>query len=218
MFLFIGSCTKMMYEPMKEIVITIDDAPAFPENTIKILEVLDNHDVEATFFVVGYYIEIYPNLADTIAKYHIMANHTYSHPHLNEKSLSESYENEIEYTQMIIDGYNMKWNKPLNKYFRAPYSAITDHQQDSLRSLGYDIKWWDYDASDWDNNISVKQIINYHINSLKSHNWNKKPAVLIFHLSNNTIIALDEILKYCKENEIKVVNYKENIDYINTKY
>jgi peptidoglycan-N-acetylglucosamine deacetylase len=203
--LFIYSCTKMMIQK-KEVVITIDDMPAFPNNTFKMLEVLKKHNVNnAVCFLIGYYTEIdTSHLADSIAKYEMIGNHTYSHPSLAEKSLSEQYENEIEYNQIIIDGLNMKYNKPLNKYFRPPYSSITDKQQDTLSGYGYDIIWWDQDASDWNPNISVKEIFDYHITHL--NNSLKDKNVLLFHLGDNSIKALDSLLYYFEETNIKIVN------------
>lgn len=203
--LFIYSCTKSMFIEKKSVVITIDDMPAFPENTIKMLEVLKKHKIDnAVCFLIGYYVETIPNLADSIAKYEIIGNHTYSHNHLAEKSLSEQYENEIEYNQIIIDGLNMKYNKPLNRYFRPPYSSITDRQQDTLSMYGYDIIWWDQDASDWNPDISVKEIFDYHTTHL--NNSLKDKNILLFHLGDNSIKSLDSLLYYFEDNNIKIVN------------
>jgi len=196
----ICSCNKVIDIPNeRSIVITIDDAPNQPLNTKKMLNVLNKHNAQAIFFCIGYYIETDTmSLTDSIAKYHTLSNHTYSHPDIKTKSLNEIYINEIEYTQMIIDGYNDKYNKH-NAYFRPPYGSITDYQQDSLTAKGYNIVWWDIDASDWNQSVSVNEILSYH----KREILKRDKSTLIFHLSDNSIIAMDSLLIWCDNNNIK---------------
>jgi len=204
--LFIISCERMLLiEPQKTVSITIDDAPAFIESTQRMLEVLKKHDVSATFFAIGYYIDHDTlHLADSIAKYNTLANHTYTHPHLNLKSLSASYKDEILGNQIIIDSINRKYNKPLNKFFRAPYSAILDCQQDTLEIYGYHMSWWDSDASDWNPDVTVNEIVNLHMAFIH----NRDHTDMIFHLSNNSILGLDSLLTIFEDEGIKVIDFK----------
>ncbi len=52
-FLVLISCSKDENFPVKEVVLTFDDAPNFPENTGKILDILKKHHARATFFCIG---------------------------------------------------------------------------------------------------------------------------------------------------------------------
>jgi peptidoglycan/xylan/chitin deacetylase (PgdA/CDA1 family) len=66
---------------LREVWLTIDDGPD-PEDTPKILGLLDAHGAQATFFVVGEKVDARPELARSIAEAgHEVAHHTYSHPH-----------------------------------------------------------------------------------------------------------------------------------------
>jgi len=204
-FTIIG-CEANLTTPnkVKEVVITIDDAPI--QNTFDMLKVLKKHNVQATFFCVGEYIEKDElHLADSIAKYHILANHTYSHLHLSEKSLFENYDKEILYNQIIIDSINLLYSKPLNNYFRAPYSAILDCQQDTLMMRGFKMCWWDCASEDWDPSISVKEIVTHNMDYIRSND----KTILLFHLSNNSVAALDSMLTIFEIENIKI----KNLDY-----
>jgi len=67
---------------LNEIAITIDDGPR-PESTSKILDILKEHHVRATFFVVGKMVAKYPELVRRMmAEGHEVGNHTYTHRRL----------------------------------------------------------------------------------------------------------------------------------------
>lgn len=70
----------------KELVFTFDDGPN-PEHTPKILDALDAHCIKATFFIVGRYAELHPEIvAETWRRGHTIATHTWSHPILSRVS------------------------------------------------------------------------------------------------------------------------------------
>lgn len=64
----------------KQVALTFDDGPS-PEVTPLILDILDQHCVKATFFMVGIYAEKHPAIVrDVAARGHTIATHTWSHP------------------------------------------------------------------------------------------------------------------------------------------
>jgi peptidoglycan/xylan/chitin deacetylase (PgdA/CDA1 family) len=64
----------------KEIALTFDDGPN-PETTPRILDILDQHCIKATFFMVGIYAQARPDLVREVARRgHIIGTHTYTHP------------------------------------------------------------------------------------------------------------------------------------------
>jgi peptidoglycan/xylan/chitin deacetylase (PgdA/CDA1 family) len=66
----------------RKLAITFDDGPN-PTMTPKLLDLLDRHKVRATFFVIGQYARQYPELLrETVARGHVIGNHTDSHPNL----------------------------------------------------------------------------------------------------------------------------------------
>ncbi|KAI9133496.1 polysaccharide deacetylase family protein [Acaryochloris sp. CCMEE 5410] len=63
----------------KVIALTFDDGP-WPKTTAKMLDILKEHDVEATFFVLGSNVSRFPKLLKRVAKEgHAIGNHTWSH-------------------------------------------------------------------------------------------------------------------------------------------
>jgi len=64
----------------KEVWLTIDDGPS-PAHTLKFLDLLDQFQARATFFVVGQRAEEHPHLiTEILSRGHEIANHTYTHP------------------------------------------------------------------------------------------------------------------------------------------
>ena len=63
----------------KEVWLTIDDGP-HPEDTPLILDLLDQYQAKATFFVIGTRVERHPDLVACIAnRGHRLGNHSHSH-------------------------------------------------------------------------------------------------------------------------------------------
>ncbi len=73
----------------KQIALTYDDGPNDP-HTLRLLEVLAKHEVRATFFLIGRYVEQRPDIVREIVKAgHVVGNHTFTHPLLIFKSTAE---------------------------------------------------------------------------------------------------------------------------------
>ena len=73
----------------KQLALTYDDGPNDP-HTLRLLEVLARHDVHATFFLIGRYVEQRPDIVREVVKAgHVVGNHTFTHPLLTFKSKRE---------------------------------------------------------------------------------------------------------------------------------
>src|ERR1700687_4841330 len=69
-------------EGLKVLALTYDDGPNDPW-TMKLLEVLAKHQVQATFFMVGRYVRERPEIARAVsAAGHAIGNHSFTHPNL----------------------------------------------------------------------------------------------------------------------------------------
>src|SRR5438552_18793366 len=74
----------------KQLALTYDDGPNDP-HTFRLLEVLAKHQVRATFFLIGRYVQQRPDIVRELAGGgHIVGNHTFTHPNLIFSSASES--------------------------------------------------------------------------------------------------------------------------------
>lgn len=132
------------------------DAGADPRPTPKILEALAKHNLHATFFLTGKWIQKNPELAARItAEGHEIGNHTYSHKRLTSLNAGE-IANEAERTEQLVLKVTGHSTKP---YLRCPYGERDKRVLSVLRGLGYRSIYWDVDS--WDSvkvNITSAEI------------------------------------------------------------
>ncbi len=118
-----------------KVALTFDDGPN-PNYTIKLLDILDQSKIKATFFLLGKWVEMHPNIVKNIfERGHLIGNHGYNHSKLN-----ENFEKTQQILKEITDG--------APKYLRPPYGNLI---YPSLRKLQNEIKiiTWDVSAGDW---------------------------------------------------------------------
>jgi peptidoglycan/xylan/chitin deacetylase (PgdA/CDA1 family) len=126
------------------ICLTFDDGPA-PPYTERILDILHEHQVPATFFVCGKNVERYPDLLRRMAaEGHAIGNHTYSHLFVYFKSRKRLAE-EIDYTQDIIE--TVIGTRPI--LFRPPYGARWFGLIPILKKRHMHLVQWSATGYDW---------------------------------------------------------------------
>ncbi|MDZ4834362.1 MAG: polysaccharide deacetylase family protein [Candidatus Melainabacteria bacterium] len=133
--------------------LTFDDGP-FPETTPRLLEMLDEHNVKATFFFTGRNVEKYPELAKlTKDRGHQIGNHTYSHlaPLFIPKAL---FEKEVDAASLVIK--NATGEAPT--VFRPPYGLIDPDKAVSLKERNLMCVYWGPVAEDW-NDVGVSEVV-----------------------------------------------------------
>ena len=128
----------------KKIAISFD-ASWGADNTIKILDTLDKYDVKATFFLVGKWVETYPEEVKEIHKRgHEIGNHSNSHPDFTKIS-PEKMLQEINITSAKI----MDITGEPTTLFRCPSGAYNDTVIDTVQSSKHYCIQWDVDSIDW---------------------------------------------------------------------
>src|ERR1700690_376714 len=86
---FIGMPRTGLARGTKQLALTYDDGPNDP-HTLRLLEVLARQGVQATFFLIGRYVQQRPEIAREIVRAgHVVGNHTFTHPLLTFKSDAE---------------------------------------------------------------------------------------------------------------------------------
>ncbi|HZJ58065.1 MAG TPA: polysaccharide deacetylase family protein [Clostridia bacterium] len=134
----------------KRIALTFDDGP---ENitTPKILDILKENKISATFFVLGREIKRYPDVMERmINEGHQVANHSWSH--LRPTSLMDpEFIEEITLAKEILDDY-MDLDVPF--YYRPPYGLLTPSQIEQMGEKGYMAISWSVDSLDWTGSAS----------------------------------------------------------------
>ena len=156
------------------IYLTFDDGPT-PEITERVLEILDKHQIKATFFCIGDNVRKYPEIVQKIlSKQHSVGNHTYSHLK-GWKTPTKIYISNTEACRMKL---NSQFTIQNSQIFRPPYGKITPWQSFKLRKLGYKIIMWDVLSKDYDTSISAEKCYENVIQNVSSG------SIIVFHDSN----------------------------------
>lgn len=111
----------------------------------KILEVLEKNNVKLTFFMVGDWVEKYPEETKKIYNAgHEIGNHSFSHPHVNNLSAQEN-ENEILKCSKLVEALTGEGTK----LYRAPYGEYNDTVIKSARNVNHEVIQWSLDTLDY---------------------------------------------------------------------
>ncbi|MFD5077400.1 bifunctional polysaccharide deacetylase/glycosyltransferase family 2 protein [Streptomyces sp. NPDC058371] len=189
---------KTQSVPDKTIALTFDDGPN-PTWTPQILKVLEENDVQATFFMVGSMISRNPGIVkDLVDQGNEAGIHTFTHVDLSYQSTSR-LQRELKQTQLALAGA-AGINTTL---FRAPYSseinAVDNYSwpvYQEIGDLGYTSVFVDDDSDDW-KRPGVSKIVEW-----ATPKDNKGAIVLMHDAGGNrsqTVKALGEYIKKMKD-------------------
>ncbi len=178
-----------------QLAITFDDGPH--DFTNHILEVLEKHNVSATFFCIGTHAEKHPEMVQNmIAKGHTVGSHSYSHPvkwgTLSEKKVAEEITKGAE-TINKISGHK-------SLLFRPPFGVTNPRIARALNNTNLKVIGWDLRSLD----TSIKDP-----EKLYKRVMRKLPGknIILFHDSQKqTIEVLDRLLTHCKKVGINIVS------------
>jgi len=128
----------------KQLALTYDDGPNDP-HTLRLLEVLAKHNVKATFFLIGRYVEQRPGIVrEVVNEGHVVGNHTFSHPNLIFASARQTRTQLQECQQAITQAIGQ--HSPL---FRPPFGGRRPGTLRIARSLGLAPVMWNVSGQDW---------------------------------------------------------------------
>lgn len=121
------------------------DAAWGADKTQGILDILEDFNVRATFFLVGFWTDKYGDMVEIIDQSGMeIGTHSNTHPDMTKLS-AESIKNELEASINLIKDITGKEVK----LFRAPYGAYNNTLLDTAASLGLETIQWDVDTLDW---------------------------------------------------------------------
>jgi cellulose synthase/poly-beta-1,6-N-acetylglucosamine synthase-like glycosyltransferase/peptidoglycan/xylan/chitin deacetylase (PgdA/CDA1 family)/spore germination protein YaaH len=197
--------------PSKRVAITFDDGPD-PEWTPKILDVLKQYNVKATFFTIGLEAEKFPGILKRIYREgHEIGNHTFTHPDIS--SISSQYARvELNLTERLLAA--KLGIKPV--LFRPPYSV--DQEPDTAdevrpleltQSMGYITVGDKIDPDDWrdDPRPSPQQITQSILDQLG------RGSIILLHDGGgnraNTVKALPMIIEALHARGYQIVSVHE---------
>jgi polysaccharide deacetylase family sporulation protein PdaB len=128
----------------KQVAITFDCAWG-SSDIPSILKTLDDNGCKATFFLVGTWIDKYPEMVKLIADGgHDIANHSNSHAHVNKLSYEKNREDIKACSDKIekITGFS-------SKYYRGPYGEYNNTVVKAARDEKHEVIQWSIDTLDY---------------------------------------------------------------------
>jgi peptidoglycan/xylan/chitin deacetylase (PgdA/CDA1 family) len=128
----------------KHLALTYDDGPNDP-HTFRLLEVLARHNVRATFFLIGRYVQQRPDIVREMVKAgHIVGNHSFTHPLLIFKTMRECREQLSQCEQVLGDAVGEHSN-----LFRPPFGGRRPAVLREARQMGLEPVMWNVTGYDW---------------------------------------------------------------------
>ena len=121
------------------------DAAWGNEDTQQLIDILGNYDVKATFFVVGEWVDKYPESVQALHEAgHEVMNHSNDHAHLSQLSQAE--------IQADLNACSDKIEAVTGErptLVRPPYGEYDDNVITAIRAMGMEPIQWDVDSLDW---------------------------------------------------------------------
>lgn len=115
--------------------------------TPAILDALKKHNVSATFFVVGTYIENNPDLIKRMRdEGHTVGNHTYHHPDMSQIAAKETFEKEL---KDVETRYQEITGEEMTKFYRPPQGKYSETNLQMAKDMGYHTFFWSLAYVDW---------------------------------------------------------------------
>ncbi len=183
------------------------DAAWGADKTRDIMTICETYDVKATFFLVGFWIEKYPDMVKEIYNRGFeIGIHSNTHPDMTKLTKHKVYE-ELEINIKLIE--DLTGFRP--KLFRPPYGYYNNQLIDVCEDLGLSCIEWDVDSLDW-KGLSANAIADRVISKAK------KGSVVLFHNNSDHILnALKMVLEYFRCSKMEVVSIGQLIYYDNFK-
>ena len=176
-------------------------------NTPAILDALKKHQVSATFFTVGTFLEAEPDLVKRmVAEGHTLGNHTWHHPDMSAISTVDAFSKELSST---ADAYRQITGEGMPHYYRPPQGKYSTENLQMAKDLGYSTFFWSLAYVDWyqDNQPSKEEAFAKLLGRIHPG------AIVLLHNTSSTNAAiLDELLTQWEEMGYHFGTLQELID------
>ena len=171
------------------------DAAWGNEDTQTLIDILGKYNVKATFFVVGQWVDKYPESVKALSDAgHYVMNHSNDHAHFSKLSSSQIVENITACNEKIASVTGVT-----PTLFRAPYGEYDDNVIAAVNSMGIKTIQWDVDSLDW-KDLSASEIYDRVTTRVQPG------SIILFHnAALHTPEALGSIIEYLIQNGYEIV-------------
>lgn len=186
-------------ETEEKVVALTFDAAWGADKTRGIIELLEKYDADGTFFLVGFWIDKYPEETKLIAEKGLeIGNHSNNHLHMS-KLQNDEIKKEIESVNVRLQELTGK----TPKYFRPPFGEYDNKLLENVAALDMVGVQWSVDSLDW-KGLSGEEIAKRVLSRV--HNG----AIILFHNNSDHVLdALPIILPKLKADGYKFVSIDE---------
>ena len=169
--------------------------------TEKILDVLEEKNVNATFFLTGHYIDSAKDLVLRMKEEgHILANHSNLHKNITTLNRGQ-IEEEIKSLEIK---YNNLTGSNLTKFFRPPAGNFDQKSLEVVKDLGYVPLFWSVAYKDWDHKNGIEFAAQEVCKNI--HNG----AIILLHaVSSDNALALSSIIDKLQDEGYVFTSTKE---------
>lgn len=193
----------------RQIALTFDDGPNDPY-TPQFLDVLARHNVKATFFMLGGYVQARPDLARIVAEAgHVIGNHTFSHPNLIFVPANRARKEIEDCHRALTDAVGEH-----SRLFRPPFGGRRPASLRVARALGLEPIMWNVTGYDW-KAPSPEYIEQKIANRLRGG------SVILLHDGGHermgvdrskTVVATERVIERCKTEGYEFVTVLEMME------
>lgn len=178
------------------------------DDTGTLIKILKEYDVPATFFVVGAWVDKYPESVKELSDAgHRIENHSNTHPYMTQLSKNQM-KNELTCCNEKIKQITGR----CPTLFRAPYGDYDNAVIENTQECKMYTVQWDVDSLDWKDNATPDSICQRVTSKVKNG------SIVLFHNdADHTPAALPQILKCLKDEGYEFVFiedliYKKNYE------
>ena len=170
--------------------------------TSKILEVLKQNNVKATFFITAHSVNTEPELVkQMIDEGHIIGNHTVNHKSMPDCSLDTIKKEVMDLHTSIKEKFNYEM-----KFIRPPKGEYSERTVAYTNTLGYTSVMWSFAYDDWDENKQGRE--EYGKKKILD-NLHNGEIILLHATSKDNSNILDDVIKQAKEQGYEFKNIDE---------
>jgi peptidoglycan-N-acetylglucosamine deacetylase len=167
-----------------QLALTFDDGPNDP-HTLRLLDVLAQHQAKATFFLIGKYVRRRPEIARAIlAAGHQIGNHTYSHPNLIFVSASRLRQELEDCGKALEDALGVR-----TRLFRPPFGGRRPNVLRTARAMDLQPIMWSVTAYDWSAR-SPEEIVGKVVRQVDSRR-NPQAEIVLLHDGGHLAFGTD---------------------------
>ena len=179
----------------KQVAISFDAAWG-NDDTDQLISILKEYDVPATFFVVGAWVDKYPESVKALSDAgHQIQNHSNTHPNMPQLSQEQMIDEILSCNKKIADitgKIPTLLRPPYGDYDNATIKTVSEQNMFTIQ--------WDVDSLDWKENATPDSICKRVTSKVKNG------SIVLFHNdADHTPEALPNILKCLKDEDYEFV-------------